>query len=72
MVEQLSTRDQKKAPPLAVLAVRSALVARGSSLTRWSNEHGFHNAYVHMAVRGHRRGPKARRIVELLKTELSL
>jgi hypothetical protein len=72
MVETQSARAQKKTAPLDVLQVRGALVARGSSLTRWSNLNGFHNAYVHMAVRGKRRGPVARAIVKRLQQELGL
>jgi hypothetical protein len=55
-----------------VLQVRGLLIARGLSLARWSRANGFHHAYVHMSVRGVRRGPVARAIVKQLKQELGL
>jgi hypothetical protein len=53
-----------------VRRARAALVLRGDSLHAWSRRRGYCDAYVHLALCGQRKGPKARRIVEELTSEV--
>lgn len=48
------------------------MILRGSTLNQWSKEHGFGSDYAHRALIGTRRGPKARRIVQMIRKELGL
>lgn len=73
MISTASGREQKKpGAPLAVNEVRAAFVRRHTSMHAWARRRGYWPAYVDMAVRGRRGGPKARRIVAELKRELGL
>jgi hypothetical protein len=45
---------------------------RQTTLADWSRKNGFGRPFVNMAMTGQRRGPKARRIVRMLRDELGL
>ncbi len=49
-----------------IIEVRAAMVAQGTSLTRWCKEHGIHRQNAAAALRGKWRGPKAREMRLLL------
>ncbi|NQT91330.1 MAG: hypothetical protein HQ559_01115 [Lentisphaerae bacterium] len=57
---------------LPLKTVRGLLLLRGYTLQDWSEEHGYSNAFVHMSLTGKKRGPKALRIVDELRTELGI
>ena len=63
---------ENEVPALNVNTVRGLLILRGSSVRAWSDRKGYRDAYVHLAIRGLRKGPKARRIVQELKEELGI
>ncbi len=69
--EKKSLRKREWDTP-GLLPVRVQLLIRGYSLRRWSIERGLAVDYVHRSISGQRRGPKARRIVRMIRKELGL
>lgn len=72
MIKRLSDEDKKNEAPIDVLLARSMLMRRGDTLNGWAIKRGWCGMYAHLAVRGLRRGPKARSIVEALRKELGI
>ena len=58
-------------PAVDMNAVRSHFVARGSSLFAWSRERGYVLETVRQAIKGQRRGPHSRKIINTLLKELA-
>ena len=54
---------------VAVQEARAHLVLQGDSLHAWSRRRGFHDAYVHLVLRGKRQGPRARTILQALRQD---
>lgn len=55
-----------------IIDVRMALLSKGKTLSGWAKEHGANRAFVFRAVKGERRGPRARMLVKKLERELGL
>jgi hypothetical protein len=72
MIKRLSIEGKKNEAPIDALLARSMLMLRGDTLNGWAIKRGWCGMYAHLAVRGLRRGPKARSIVEALRKELGL
>lgn len=49
---------------ITIQEVRSAFVANGTSLHRWAREKGLSPQHIHMALRGQRNGPVAKKLIE--------
>lgn len=73
MTENQTQQGKRKIEAaLPIKTVRGLLLLRGASLKAWSDAHGYSDGAVHHAIRGKRRGPKARQIVRELRDELGL
>jgi hypothetical protein len=48
------------------------LAFRHLTIRAWASARGYRDAYVHLAMRGQRRGPVARRIVAALRADLGV
>lgn len=70
--DALVTGQNEKQPALPLNTVRGLLAFRGETIASWARRHGYSDAYVHLSMRGLRRGPKARRIVAELKADLGV
>ena len=62
----------KSNPRLDIREVRAALVMRGSSLTKWSHQHGYHWNTVFSTLKKNGAGKKGTMIIHLLRKELGL
>lgn len=51
-------------PEFSINQIRATFIARGSSLARWAKDNGMDPSHVQAAVRGKRKGPKARQLLE--------
>ena len=67
-----SAKQPRNEPPVDMLQVRAAFILRGDSLHGWVKRQGLASPFVDQALRGKRRGPKARRIVAMVIQELSV
>jgi len=56
--------------PINIQQARSAMILRGTSLNRWAKSHGYSSAYIHLTLTGQRSGPKSRKIVNELLSEI--
>ena len=64
--------EARKEQPVDPNRVRGLLAFEGLTIRKWSHARGYRDAYVHLAMRGVRRGPLARRIVAHLRRELDV
>jgi len=64
------TRRAEKKPEFDIRFVRARMIERGTSLQAWAHQHGFNPVHVFRSIRGDYNGPKARRAIDLLRTEL--
>jgi len=67
-----SSQQTPREPPVNLRQVRAAFIVRGDSLYGWAKTQGFQIGYVDQALRGKRRGPKARHIVARVLAEIGL
>ena len=58
--------------PLDPARVRGELAFRHLTIRAWASARGYRDAYVHLAMRGQRRGPVALRIVAALRADLGV
>jgi len=61
---------KKEICPIDLRDARIAMIRRGTSLNHWALTHGFSMAYVHMTLTGKRSGPKSKKIVSELLSEI--
>ena len=70
MMLRNKTHGAPKKPEMDIRFVRARLVERGDSLHAWAGRNGFNAVHVTRSIRGDYHGPKARRVISLLSTEL--
>jgi len=60
-------------PVLDVRQVRGVLIMQGTSLAAWARAHGNANCgFIHQAISGRRRGPRAIRLLTQLRRDTGL
>ncbi len=71
MLPKLTTRARKK-PELELRFVKSQFVLRGDTLGAWGRRNGFNSVHVLRSVRGDYHGPKAKRVIDGIRSELGI
>lgn len=56
--------NDPRQPQISIYEVRAHFVSTGSSLNRWAKDRGVNPRQVQAAIRGDRKGPKARMLLE--------
>jgi len=62
--------EKKESIRPSMLQIRSVLILQGKTLRRWSREHNYNPMLIHRAILGIRNGPKSRKALNELLSEI--